>query len=620
MSSARLRKGLLLAVGVALVVALGALGGCVYVQSDAMRARVLARVVPVLESRLGEVRIGEEFDVGWDGAVMLGPVELPGVRADAGPTVRVERLTARPRLWALLAGRAEVDEVELNGVRIEAGAQGSDLIALLQRIREGRSVGTAPAGGASESMPLPGVRISDLHLAGEWGRRLEVGPISAEVQAKRVGASTRLEIIGALPEGGSARLSLSRGGEDEPTGRLELRDISVESLLAQAGLPFRTEGGTIDADVEVRASESAAGFKLKLHGLSLDSPQLAPEPVGPLAVAVEGESRWSLEEKWLALESVRVFVGENRTAQLSLRGQLGLRAEPRFALEAELQPLSFEEALAALPRALVPEPELLMLSGRFSGRFTVEGPVRRREDWEVRGKLHLAELERQARSSPLSAFNAPFDYRPLTAEGRGRELYLGPGNPDFVPYQELPSALVRAVLLSEDSMFFTHAGFDFPALARNLLAPKQEGEVVRGSSTITQQLAKNLFLSREKTYARKVKEALLTLALEASVPKERLLEIYFNAVEWGPDLYGIGEAARHYFDKDARDLSVREAVFLAAIIPNPVKYHVYCSRGALTETWEQRMTQLLVKMHGAGDLTFEQLAEAEEATLVFAHR
>ena len=102
----------------------------------------------------------------------------------------------------------------------------------------------------------------------------------------------------------------------------------------------------------------------------------------------------------------------------------------------------------------------------------------------MKAKLQLGELERQARSSPLFSFNAPFDYRPLTADGRGRQLHIGPGNPQFVPYAELPVALVRAVLLSEDSMFFTHAGFDFPALARNLLAPKEEGEVVRGGSTV----------------------------------------------------------------------------------------------------------------------------------------
>ena len=100
-----------------------------------------------------------------------------------------------------------------------------------------------------------------------------------------------------------------------------------------------------------------------------------------------------------------------------------------------------------------------------------------------------------------------------------------------------------------------------------------EGSRVRGASTLTQQLAKNLFLSRERTFARKVREALFTVALEASLPKARLMEIYLNIIEWGPGIHGLGEASRHYFGVNARNLSVQQAAFLATIIPNPVKYH-----------------------------------------------
>ena len=620
MSLARLRKGLLLVAGVVFVVALCALGGRAYLTSDSVRTRLLARVERTLEARLGEVQIGESFGVGWDGTVTMGPVVLPGSRPDLPPTVRVERLIVRPKLRALLSGQVQLDELALDGVRVDGGDHGSELLALLERIRGTRDDerGSSGRGSTRSELELPPVRVTDLHLGLNWERRIELGPIDAEAQVTRPGESTRLELKATLPHGGTARLFVERTEGADPTGRLELRDVSVEALLALADLPFGSHGGTING--ELRVDESTAHFSAQLQGLSFSGPQLASEPVGPLAVAADGEARWSLRERRLELESVRISLGEQRTAQVSMRGVISLSAEPRFELEAELEPLSFAETLAAIPKALAPEPALLDLEGRFSARMSISGPLRRHEDWELRAKIQLAELERQARSSPHFSFNAPFDYRPLMAQGRGRELHVGPANPNFVPYAELPHALVRAVLLSEDSMFFTHAGFDVHALKRNLFAPKKEGEVVRGGSTLTQQLAKNLFLSREKTYARKVKEALLTLALEASVPKERLLEIYFNVVEWGPDIYGIGEAARHYFDKDARDLTVREAVFLAAIIPNPVKYHVYCSRGALTETWERRMTDLLEKMHGAGDLTFEQLTEAEEASLVFAHR
>ncbi|HEX8441652.1 biosynthetic peptidoglycan transglycosylase, partial [Archangium sp.] len=239
-----------------------------------------------------------------------------------------------------------------------------------------------------------------------------------------------------------------------------------------------------------------------------------------------------------------------------------------------------------------------------------------RRDWELKAKLDLGELKRSARAGPLAWLREPFNYRPLTPEGRGRELRIGSSNPSYVPLAELPHPLVRAVLRSEDAAFWVHRGFDFDSLRGILLAP--EDDKVRGGSTLTQQLAKNLFLSREKTYARKVKEAFLTLGLEASVPKERLLEVYFNIIEWGPDLYGIGEAARHYFDKDARVLSIRESAFLASIIPNPVRYHVYCNRGALSELWKKNVEGLLAVLYAGGDITEAEYQEALTAPLVFA--
>jgi hypothetical protein len=337
--------------------------------------------------------------------------------------------------------------------------------------------------------------------------------------------------------------------------------------------------------------------------------------VGPLFFSAEGEVRWDVERRHVALESLRLMVGERREARVEVRGEATWSEAPHFSLRAELRPLSFEQAMAALPPALVPESELDELEGHFQASLALSGPVYQRRDWKVETKLDLSELKRSARAGPLAWLREPFDYQPLTSEGRGRELHIGPRNPAYVPLAELPRVLVRSVVRREDAAFYSHRGFDFEALRDILLEP--ENEKVRGGSTLTQQLAKNLFLSREKTYARKVKEALLTLGLEASVPKERLLEVYFNIIEWGPGLHGIGEAARHYFDKDARELSIRESAFLATIIPNPVRYHVYCSRGALSEVWTKHVNELLALLYEAGDLTEAEYQEALGAPLVF---
>jgi len=199
---------------------------------------------------------------------------------------------------------------------------------------------------------------------------------------------------------------------------------------------------------------------------------------------------------------------------------------------------------------------------------------------------------------------------------RGPGFVVGSENPDFVPIAELPLHVVRAVTASEDAGFFAHHGFDFTELGLAFAAAAEQGRAVRGGSTISQQVAKNLFLGREKTLARKVREATLTLALEAALPKARILEIYLNVAEWGPGVFGIGPAARHWFGKDARALTPREAAFLATVIPNPVRYE-YMRRRGLSPAWTERVNELLQRMAEQGTLTDEQLSSALAEPLVF---
>jgi monofunctional biosynthetic peptidoglycan transglycosylase len=130
--------------------------------------------------------------------------------------------------------------------------------------------------------------------------------------------------------------------------------------------------------------------------------------------------------------------------------------------------------------------------------------------------------------------------------------------------------LVRAVLAGEDQEFFDHSGFDWEEIEKAIKKDWEERGFVRGASTITQQLAKNLFLSTSKNPLRKLHEALITVELEAILSKRRILEIYLNVIEWGDGVYGAEAAARHYFATSAASLSVEQAAFLSAIIPSPL--------------------------------------------------
>jgi monofunctional biosynthetic peptidoglycan transglycosylase len=139
----------------------------------------------------------------------------------------------------------------------------------------------------------------------------------------------------------------------------------------------------------------------------------------------------------------------------------------------------------------------------------------------------------------------------------------------WVPYERISPNLKRAVLVAEDSAFWRHGGVDVEQLKESMEANFEQGRFARGGSTITQQLAKNLYLSPSRNPIRKLRELIIARRLEAALSKRRILEIYLNVVEWGDGVYGAEAAARTQFNKSAADLSPREAAFLAAMIPNP---------------------------------------------------
>jgi monofunctional biosynthetic peptidoglycan transglycosylase len=142
----------------------------------------------------------------------------------------------------------------------------------------------------------------------------------------------------------------------------------------------------------------------------------------------------------------------------------------------------------------------------------------------------------------------------------------------WVPYSRISSNLKRAVVAAEDDKFIDHEGFDWEAMQKALEKNQRRGKPVAGGSTISQQLAKNLFLSPSKTPWRKGQEAIITLMLETVWDKRRILEVYLNVVEWGSGVFGAEAAARHYYDTSAAQLGASQAARLAVMLPNPRKY------------------------------------------------
>jgi monofunctional glycosyltransferase len=197
------------------------------------------------------------------------------------------------------------------------------------------------------------------------------------------------------------------------------------------------------------------------------------------------------------------------------------------------------------------------------------------------------------------------EYRERESKKKGKPFRI---SQQWVPLTRISPYVIKAVLIAEDDKFWSHEGFDFEAIQKAMEKDLKARKFKMGGSTISQQLAKNLYLTPSKNVMRKLKEAILTWRIERNLKKKRIIEIYLNVVEWGEGIFGIEAAARHYFGKSAAALGPEEAARLAVILPNPRKfnpvgnsphvarragviYNIMLKRGIVIPAFEEVMAQ-----------------------------
>lgn len=173
---------------------------------------------------------------------------------------------------------------------------------------------------------------------------------------------------------------------------------------------------------------------------------------------------------------------------------------------------------------------------------------------------------------------------------------IGPKRPKYWrSIKDISPRVINAIIVSEDSTFYTHMGIDLEGI-KSAISDRLDGKRLRGASTITQQLAKNLFFSQERSFFRKLGEVPIAIVMERELEKKKILEIYLNILHLGERIHGIENASQYYFKKRARDLSVKEAAFLAMLLPNPVRYSESFSKKKLTAFAEGTIKDILTKM------------------------
>ena len=296
------------------------------------------------------------------------------------------------------------------------------------------------------------------------------------------------------------------------------------------------------------------------------------------------------------------------------------KESPSFVGQVELPTVPMTQLLKSIPGATLPQ-ELSELSSSalFALKFSLSGALNKPEDWALNLDHRLAGLGQNAEGSGLSYLSRPFAYYPLTKTGRSEQGFqTGPMTSNWIAYKDILYTQRRLIQVSEDASYFVHKGIDLSEIKSAVVGALTSKERARGGSTLTQQLVKNLLLSRDRTAMRKVQELFLTFLVESSLTKEAIFELYANLIEWGPQLYGLHSAAQYYFGKKPKDLSLREMAYLTSIIPGPLLFHKYYENNEIPAKHHNKLNLMLKRLRRLNTIkTDEELELALNETLVF---
>jgi hypothetical protein len=275
-------------------------------------------------------------------------------------------------------------------------------------------------------------------------------------------------------------------------------------------------------------------------------------------------------ENYVALDSSSTIFLQNASIHPYLKYTLS--PNKIYELKVHTEQQDAQTFLNALPQGMFESLEGLQVSGQVKYDMNFYLDTKEPDSVQFNSTLTPKDLKiLKWGTTNLQRINETFVYTPYEYGKPMRNITIGPSNPNFTPLNQISNNFKNAVLTAEDPSFFKHKGFVEESIRKSIAVNFKENRFVRGGSTISMQLVKNVFLSRQKTLARKVEEILIVWLIENNrlVSKNRMLEVYFNIIEMGQNIYGIGEASRQYFGKSPADLSVGEGIFLANIVPRP---------------------------------------------------
>lgn len=359
-------------------------------------------------------------------------------------------------------------------------------------------------------------------------------------------------------------------GENSQITAFPLQTGALPGLKERLGLDFRAD--TLQWAYQSNKENKlawAGNISAKIVNLRIHQAKLSTDTIG--FSLLQTDSRFSLYPTHIEVDTLSAF-------QINqVQGHYGLyfpftETDKRYALFIQTKEQAAQDFFESLPKGAFDDVRGIKVKGdlKYELRFVMDGNNPHDLVFESGlSKKNFGIQQYGARS--LSFMNGDFVHTVYEYDRPFREVVVGSSNPRYTPIQEVPERLIKAILVSEDPSFYVHQGFIMEAFKEAIAENYEAGRFKRGGSTISMQLIKNLFLNRKKTVFRKIEEALLVWLIEGQrlSSKERMMEVYLNIIEWGPGIYGIGEASEFYFKKKPSQLSLQECIYLANIIPRP---------------------------------------------------
>ncbi|MCC9017610.1 transglycosylase domain-containing protein [Flavobacterium lipolyticum] len=324
-------------------------------------------------------------------------------------------------------------------------------------------------------------------------------------------------------------------------------------------------------NIEKDGSELHLDGYTSITNLKINHPKIASKDV--IIKNARFDYRFLLGDSFISIDSTSSM----QLNKIKLHPYVSYNTEKDtvYTLKVNIPKMQAQDFIVSLPEGLFTHFEGMEAAGNFDYKLDFKFNKNKPNALVFDSKLNKEGLKiTKYGEADLNKLNGEFVYRAIIQNVLQRPILVGNANPNYTPLDQISPYLRKCVLTTEDPSFFSHRGFINEAFKQSILKNIRTKKFSRGASTISMQLIKNVFLTREKTLSRKLEEILLVYILENNrvVSKERMLEVYFNIIEWGPNVYGIGEASHFYFQKSPANLNVDECLYLATIIPKPRKF------------------------------------------------